>query len=235
MFEGLPSGSSTVAFYVLMALVTWVSLRMEGVSIAELGSRPGYLLVGAVTVASLIVLANLVGLMIASLTGTPTGLDHLWGERNAGDWIRSIAIQFLFVGMIEELGFRGYLQNWFLRRFGTQRWWGVTGAILVSGLLFSLWHPAPSEYLSGAWLDQLPMLGLLWFSGIGFGIIYYFSGNLYLAAGLHGLGNTWPFAFVMGDWSPLALGIFWTFVAGLYLAAILVCRTLGDFDRQAPR
>lgn len=232
-FEGLPTGSSTVGFNLVLGAITWLCLHMEGSSPARLGSRASHLIAGITAVAAVVLLANLLGLLLAALLGTSSGVSHLWGERDIGAWIRSIVLQFLIVGLIEELAFRGYLQNWLIQRFGSESRAGIAAAILIGGLAFSLWHPALSDYFSGAWLEQLPMLGLLWFSGIGFGLIYYFSGNLYLAAGLHGLGNTWPFAFSMSNWSPLILGLFWTLMAGLYLAAIITCRRMDNGGRQA--
>lgn len=138
-----------------------------------------------------------------------------------------MVLQLAIIALIEEIAFRGYLQNKLLalsrHRLGSAA--AVTMAITISAALFALWH-VPAWDLTQPWTAHLPLLGMLFGTGVVFGVIYYLSGNLYLVAVLHALGNTWRFAFDMAGWPVWALVAFWTLAAVLYGAAVGVCLRL---------
>ena len=140
-----------------------------------------------------------------------------------------MVMQLTIVALVEEIGFRGYLQNKLLahsrHRLGARL--AVTIAVILSAALFAVWH-VPGWDLTQPWSAHLPLLLLLLGTGIVFGLIYHLSGNLYLVTLLHALGNSWPFAFDMVGWPVWALAMFWTITATLYLAAVGLCLRLQD-------
>lgn len=92
----------------------------------------------------------------------------------------------LLTGFGEELLFRGFLLTSIMRLSPTRsRWWAVVGIALV----FGLWH-LPGLMFGGREGAQLLLrLALPAASGLIFGVIYLLSGNLWLAAFVHGSTN----------------------------------------------
>ena len=98
----------------------------------------------------------------------------------------------IFVGMGEELLFRGYFLKAFWRHFTceTDRR-RMLKAALLSSAFFSLWHlPVRiAGILSGEldWLTLLISLVVLFLMGLGFTYLFIRSGNIFLTGLVHGL------------------------------------------------
>ena len=86
-----------------------------------------------------------------------------------------------FVGLVEELLYRGVLQRTLVGRYG--RWPGILGASALFGLMHSGYGVAP-EILFAATI------------GVVYGLLYERTDNLALVSVLHGLMNVFLFAVI---------------------------------------
>jgi len=110
------------------------------------------------------------------------------------------------VAIGEEIGFRGYLLPRLMRL-------GTTRALLLSGLLFAIWHLplmllTPFIPVIGNWLIMIPMFVLiLTAGGVFYGYLRLESRSVWPATLAHG-GINWLFALFAGltvTASPIAL------------------------------
>ncbi len=120
-----------------------------------------------------------------------------------------ILATWVFVGLVEELLFRGYFLEAFRRRLtrGTDRR-RTAFAILVSSLFFSLWH-LPSRIMwlvtgEDTFVTLLVSLVVLFALGLGFAYLYVRSNNLLLVALVHGLMD-YPLVGADSQASPIIL------------------------------
>ena len=85
-------------------------------------------------------------------------------------------------GMVQEFLYRGWLQTELTRRFGS------AAGLLAANVVFTF-GPLHLNYLTAAGGVHWGMLAAVFAIGLFFGLVYLRSGNLWLAAVLHGL---WP-------------------------------------------
>ena len=130
----------------------------------------------------------------------------------AGDaWLNQVASplmvmqQWIFVGMAEELLFRGYLLNRLVRYFEKLPIvWARFASMGVSSLVFALFH-TPVLLFNLVPAHQIMInLGLLFAMGIFFSLVYLRSGNLLLAGLVHGSWNV-PLLGTQGDFLQLII------------------------------
>jgi membrane protease YdiL (CAAX protease family) len=115
-----------------------------------------------------------------------TGRVHLIALEIIGTWF--------FVGVGEELLFRGYIMKSFKRHFTRGIEWRRTAStIVVISLVFSLWH-LPARLVS-LWMGELDAASLvlnlliLFLLGLAFAWMYIRSNNILLVGLVHGLNN----------------------------------------------
>lgn len=97
------------------------------------------------------------------------------------NWIFEILLQFLLIGLPEEIVNRGYL----LRRLKES--WGTLPALFVSSFLFGIVHLA---------LGDLPRAIQAWLSGLVFGLAFLKTDSVYAPAIAHILLNLFGFAII---------------------------------------
>lgn len=137
---------------------------------------PRAFLVVCLPVAAVVVLASLVVLVVylAEIQYAVTTPAPLIPSLTVPDLALLAVVMIGFVGVVEELLFRGILQKALERRLGV-----VLGLLLASGL-FGLMH---SAYGTPAGIIYAAGLGLL------LGVLYDATDSLVLVAVLHGLAN----------------------------------------------
>lgn len=189
----VPSGIAQLA-------ILWLVLRREGVSFAAMGAWRGHMVPGIVAAVGFLVFVNVAVIAVGFLRAEPVSFGVFAIYRTPPlelSWavvLLSALVQYLIVGPIEELVFRGYLQNKLASLVRSGRAWLRQGiAILSVATAFAALH-VPTllwvEQATGAGL--VGSLVLLASTGILFGAIYALTGNLVLVALLHGFGNFWP-------------------------------------------
>ena len=128
----------------------------------------------------LLVIANVVFPLIfaARLRAILTQPSALW-------IVASAFVPYLFFGFYQEVVYRGILQSELVRRWG-----GVSG-ILAANVLYTF-GPLHWVYFSPL---KMPMFASIFAIGLFFGVLFRRSGNLWIVAVMHGIGN----AYIVGS------------------------------------
>jgi membrane protease YdiL (CAAX protease family) len=227
---------SLAKFGALAALALGV-FRMEGLAATDLGLAPRLFRPGVLTFAAVYAGVTLLGVGVAVVAGLPWGVDVLvdlpaqWtGIPAAG--VATVAFQFLVVGVLEELVFRGYLQTKVVALLGDDSRARVALGVVVAALAFGLMH-APAVLVAGGSPAAVLVVVLARAgTGVAFGALYELTGNVYLVALLHGLGNTWVLLVDWTTWPTDAVVAFFLGVAVVYVGGALAYRSrVGPRDR----
>lgn len=99
-------------------------------------------------------------------------IDHIFSKPTAGNLLFVTLTVALLPAVAEEVFFRGLIQN-YLSRTNLHE----TGAVVVTGLSFSLMHMEFDNFLA------------IWCLGIVLGFIYYYSSSLWVSITVHFLNN----------------------------------------------
>ncbi|WP_436930623.1 CPBP family intramembrane glutamic endopeptidase [Halosimplex halobium] len=203
-----PAGG-TVKFRVL-AGIALLLLRVEGVRPGEIGlSRR---LLGPALLAGF----GLWAALNVVAAGLAVALGNQWGFglilEMPARWpdvpftlFTSLAFDFLVVALVEEFVFRGYLQTKVIALLGDDSRARIGLGILAASVVFGALH-TPAMIVQGASpsgiVGTAAFLGL---SGLGVGILYELTHNVYFVALLHAVGNTWPLVADVWTWSGTAV------------------------------
>jgi membrane protease YdiL (CAAX protease family) len=133
----------------------------------------------------LLVLANIVfPFVFASrlrlILAQPSALSIVWNE----------FIPYLFFGFYQEVVYRGMVQSELVRR------WGAFIGILIANVLYTF-GPLHWNYFSSRSSVAIPMFAAIFAIGLFFGVLFRRSGNLWIVAVMHGIGN----AYIVGSLS----------------------------------
>jgi membrane protease YdiL (CAAX protease family) len=93
-------------------------------------------------------------------------------------------VPYLFFGFYQEVVYRGMMQTEFVRR------WGAAIGIVVANTLYTFGPLHWNYFLSQASLG-LPMFTAIFAIGLFFGVVYRRSGNLWIVAVFHAIGNAY--------------------------------------------
>ncbi len=180
--------SVILLFAIYVVAVGWRGMRWE-----EFGLRPArgiwYLRAFGIALVALFATGGLNLLLQGLLGGEPANPQFAMIAPAGFSWFGLIGMLFMVGGVVpfaEELLFRGLFYAWLRERRG------VTTAVVVSSLLFSLLH------------------GILWLApalfvvGMILALVYEKSGSLWVAVLVHGLFNS---AGVIAVYGALAKGI----------------------------
>jgi CAAX protease family protein len=133
----------------------------------------------------LLVIANIVfPLVFASrlrlILAQPSVLSTVW----------SVFVPYLFFGFYQEVVYRGILQSELVRR------WGAFTGILLANIFYTF-GPLHWYYFSSRSAVAVPMFASIFVIGLFFGVLFRRSGNLWIVAVIHGIGN----AYIIGSLS----------------------------------
>jgi membrane protease YdiL (CAAX protease family) len=131
----------------------------------------------------LLVIANIVFplLFAARLQAILAQPSALWTLLN-------VFAPYLFFGFYQEVVYRGMVQSELVRRLG------VLAGILVSNVLYTF-GPLHWYYFFPL---RVPMFASVFAIGLFFGVLFRRSGNLWIVAIIHGIGN----AYIVGSLQP---------------------------------
>lgn len=157
---------------------------------ADIGWRRGLLGPALLATAGLWLVMQLATVLAAAWNGQPLVLRDAWAA-GLGLALGPLLAQLLGTALMEESVFRGYLWPQLVRRFSgslsprAARWSGL----LASQALFGLLH-VPIRIYGGASSGEVAgMVLMLFVIGLVFALIYAATGNLFVAVGVHALGN----------------------------------------------
>lgn len=172
-----------VPLWILLPLLLGIALvsvpAIAGVRLSQLGFRhwgewstteKSYFL-QVVTLAAVFLLIVL-AVSLRDQAGRPALVRSLW----------SVFVPYLFFGFYQELVYRGMVQLELVRR------WGVPLGILGANVLYTF-GPLHSRYFASQASLAGPMFVSIFLIGLFFGVLYRRSGNLWIVACFHAIGN----------------------------------------------
>lgn len=185
-----------VAALVAFACAAPLLLAAGRMRLADMGWRGADLRVGAALLLALFALLQLQALA----GGAPAALAPAWSERGAARVLGALIAQLLGTALLEETLFRGVLlPQTYMRLAGRMRpAWALAAAVLVSQGLFALAHLPNRAMLGVEGGALLQDLGMLFFVGLLFSLVYLATGNLFVPVALHALFNA-PVLLVPGS------------------------------------
>jgi membrane protease YdiL (CAAX protease family) len=168
------------------------ALCLEGIRSRDVGLSWPHARSGTVWFIGIIIVLNVLLLLVAVVTGGQ--LSWSYTDLTPVLIIVYALINWIFVGIAEELVARAYLQNKLIAVGGGGRGrFRKALAIVVAAVLFALWHVPQRFLVAGLDVPQLPLnLLLLLVAGLVFGILYETTRNVVLVGLLHGAYNFAP-------------------------------------------
>ena len=124
----------------------------------------------------LLIISNVVFVLmledrLRTMLAEPTGMRQ----------VLTVMLPYLLWGFYQELVYRGILQTELVRR------WGPVAGVLVTNTLFTF---GPLHFYHFARTSSsLPMFAGIFAIGLFFGVVFQRSGNLWIVAVAHGIGN----------------------------------------------
>lgn len=201
--NGLPVYFTQLGLYAVFYLLAFWGMKQSNIR---------FVINGRLLLESLVILLAswLLFILFISMTGTVNLSDELQALDAATPWKvgAQIVSTWLFVGLGEELLFRGYFLKKLIAFYeGKNVKQKVLLAVVISSAFFSLWH-LPVRFFSlikgeisiGLIVVSLMMLFLL---GAGFAWLFIRSGNILLVGLVHGvmdyplIGGNSQFSFII--------------------------------------
>ena len=134
----------------------------------------------------LLVIANIVFPLVFA-----PRLRIIMAESSVLPTVWNVFVPYFFFGFYQEVVYRGILQSDLVRR------WGVVIGILMANLFYTF-GPLHWNYFSARGQLAVPMFASIFAIGLFFGVLFKRSGNLWLVAVIHGIGN----AYIVGSLPP---------------------------------
>ncbi len=182
-----------VPLWILLPLMLLVALLavpvVTGLKPSDIGLRPlrhwtttekSYFL-------QVLVLANVVFPLVLGAR-----LRERLAESGAVATLLGVFLPYLCFGFYQEIVYRGLLQTAIVRR------WGAFAGILVANVLYTF-GPLHSQYFAYPLSKSAPMFGAIFAIGLFFGLVYHRSGNLWMVAVFHAIGN----AYIVTSLAPM--------------------------------
>jgi membrane protease YdiL (CAAX protease family) len=124
-------------------------------------------------ITSNVVFSLLLAERLRTIVAAPTGMRQ----------VLTVMLPYLLWGFYQELVYRGILQTELVRR------WGPVIGIVVANTLFTF---GPLHFYHFARTSPaLPMFAGIFAIGLFFGVLFHRSGNLWMVAIAHGIGNAY--------------------------------------------
>ena len=119
-------------------------------------------------------------------------LRRIFAQPNSLEVVATAFVPYLFFGFYQEVVYRGMLQSELVRRCG------AFIGILAANILYTF-GPLHAYYFASRSSLALPMFAGIFAIGLFFGILFRRSGNLWIVAVIHGIGN----AYIVGSIGPV--------------------------------
>jgi membrane protease YdiL (CAAX protease family) len=160
-----------------LLLVPWIA----GVPLSQLGLRPwrDWTVTEKSYFCQVVAVANIVfPIVLAAPLGKRIAQSGLaWGLWN-------VFVPYLLFGFYQELVYRGMIQSEVVRR------WGAPIGIFLANLLYTF-GPLHWYYFASRPSLAVPMFAAIFAIGLFFGVLYKRSGNLWIVAIFHAIGNAY--------------------------------------------
>ena len=188
---GLVSPTLLANAMMLVVVVGFLQL-VGGLSAGDLGLRSTHLALALGVTFALWLGVNLLQMAYALGKHIPVAVNPDWEKLGAPRMLGILLGQILGNALFEEIMFRGFLfQQMRLRllRAGRKPMTALMLGLGISQAIFAAIH-VPLRLESGMALSALPTeLALLFMLGILLALLYWRTGNLFVAVGIHALSN----------------------------------------------
>lgn len=167
----------------LFLITALLSVRfLTGMRLSQIGFRPWreWTATEKSYFVQLLVIANVVFPLVFAAR-----LKAILGQPNTLTIAATVFVPYLFYGFYQEVVYRGMIQSELVRH------WGAFVGILVANVLYTF-GPLHWNYFSPV---NVPMFASIFAIGLFFGILFRRSGNLWIVAVMHGIGN----AYIVGS------------------------------------
>jgi hypothetical protein len=214
------------AVNVLLILVGLLMV-VGGLRLHDLGLERSKLPLAAAVTAGVWAAIQVLGAAVAYVQTGTVALDPLWSTDGVGAVLGLLVAQLFGNALFEEVLYRAVLLDQLVLKLRDRRR-GFLLALVGSQAVFSLLH-VPNRIYQGFPLDALLVsLGMLFLMGLLFALVYHRTGNLFVAVGVHAVGNA-PTMLVE---TPVS-GNFLAIVLAVVLVAVwpLLARFSGRPDR----
>jgi membrane protease YdiL (CAAX protease family) len=163
---------------ILLAVALLAIPLIARMRFSELGFRPWreWSLTEKSYFVQVLVIANVVFPLVFAAR-----LNAILSQPNALSIIASVFVPYLFYGFYQEVVYRGMLQSELVRR------WGALAGIVVANLLYTF-GPLHWNHFTPM---NVPMFASIFAIGLFFGMLFHRSGNLWIVAVIHGIGNAY--------------------------------------------
>jgi uncharacterized protein len=166
---------------ILVGLALWAVPGIAGIKPSQLGFRRwrNWTATERSYFLQVVVIANLVfpivlGPQIRDRVAQPGMAWSLW----------TVFVPYLFFGFYQELVYRGMVQSELVRRLG------AAAGIVTANLLYTF-GPLHWNYFASRASVAVPMFLAIFAIGLFFGVVYSRSGNLWIVAIFHAIGNAY--------------------------------------------
>jgi membrane protease YdiL (CAAX protease family) len=121
-----------------------------------------------------------------------TSLRNRFVESGAASTLWGVFLPYLCFGFYQEVVYRGMVQREVVRR------WSSPAGILIANVLYTF-GPLHWNYFSLPRALAGPLFGAIFVMGLFFGLLFARSGNLWIVAVFHAIGN----AYIVASLSPV--------------------------------
>ena len=175
---GIPAGLTVPYLLLRLALALALIRFLAGINYTEIGIRSitRWTTIEKSFLVQMVVVANLVFPWAFSVVQDRSLVDIYLS-------VFTIGFPAYFIhGCTQELVYRGLLQTELTRR------WGAVAGILAANTLYTF-GPLHANYYALSASVMVPMFGALFAMGLLFALHFHRSGNLWLVAVMHGIGQ----------------------------------------------
>lgn len=164
-----------------LALGLFAVPRIAGVSLAQLGLRRwrDWTTTEKSYFCQVVALANVVFPIVLAAP-----LGRRVAQLGFASSVWSVFLPYLLFGFYQELVYRGMIQREAVRR------WGTPIGILLANVLYTF-GPLHWSYFASRASLAVPMFAAIFAIGLFFGVAYKRSGNLWIVATFHAIGNAY--------------------------------------------
>ena len=169
-------------FMVLLLAAAVAAPRLTaGLQLRDIGLRPwrDWSFTEKAYLIQVVLLANVVFCLVLR-----RGLSERLAQDGASGAFFGLFLPYLLYGFYQELVYRGMFQRELTRR------WGAIAGVLVANVLYTF-GPLHAGYLVARPSLAVPMLAAIFVMGLFFGLVFLRSGNLWLPATFHAIGNAY--------------------------------------------
>ena len=172
-----------------LVVLAFAGARFAGVTFEQIGLRPwrAWTPTEQSYFVQVLVIANVVFPFVLA-----TALRDRIAAAGGATTLWTVFVPYSFYGFYQEVVYRGMVQLELVRRYGALV--GVLGANVVY-----TFGPLHYYYLTSYPSQAVPMFAAVFAIGLLFGVLYWRSGNLWIVAVMHALGN----AYMVSSLTPL--------------------------------